>query len=150
MLVWMHGGLATLLGWLTALPDAEFATRPKLAVNHAFILVAMDDLTLSERRLDAAEHALQRAAEPDTLLVGQAAVCRTAIALLSEGAGSSHDRRRATALELFPAEQHDLARAHEDVPWGWTIMRKPARSTWASPPWPKQNRMARALAMPSP
>ena len=100
--VWMHGGLATLLGWLTALPDAEFATRPKLAVSHAFILVAMDDLTLSERRLDAAEYTLHAQPESDTLLVGQAAVCRTAIALLSEGPAATTIEVGRRALQLLP------------------------------------------------
>jgi ATP/maltotriose-dependent transcriptional regulator MalT len=37
---WMSGSLATLLRWLTALPDVVFETRPRLALNHAFILSA--------------------------------------------------------------------------------------------------------------
>jgi LuxR family maltose regulon positive regulatory protein len=100
--VWMHGGLATLLRWLTALPDAAFETRPRLALNHAFILAVMDYFTLAERRLAAAERALYAAPVHDAQLLGQAAVVRGGIALQTDMPVEITLAACRQALELLP------------------------------------------------
>ena len=105
-LVWMHGGLATLLGWLTAVPEAAFVSRPKLALTHAFLLMILDDFALSERRLAAAEHALQAAPEPDRALLGQAAVIRAGIALMVNAPAAVTIAAGHQALELLPADSY--------------------------------------------
>jgi LuxR family maltose regulon positive regulatory protein len=99
----MRGGLTTLLGWLTALPDAAFAARPKLALNHAFILAMLDDFALSERRLATAEPALHAAPVPDVALLGQAAAIRTAIALMADYPAEVTVAAGRQALELLTA-----------------------------------------------
>lgn len=80
----MRGELATLLRWLTALPDAAFEHRPTLALNHAFTLAVLDQFGAAERRLAAAERALHAAPVCDLDLLGQAAVVRAAITQLME------------------------------------------------------------------
>jgi LuxR family maltose regulon positive regulatory protein len=115
--VWMHGGLATLLRWLTALPDAAFAAHPKLALNHAFLLVARDAFEPAERRLAAAEHALHTMPGPDVSLLGQAAVIRTAIALLTEQPAEVTIAAGRRALDILP--QHSaIWRSHAGVVLG--------------------------------
>ena len=100
--VWMHGELATLLRWLTALPDSVFDTRPKLALNHALILTVMDYFPLAERRCAAAERALLAAPVWDAALLGQAAVVRAGIALQSDLPAELTLAAGRQALELLP------------------------------------------------
>src|SRR5262249_20019031 len=100
--VWMQGGLATLLRWLTALPDVVFEARPRLALNHAFILAVTDNFTLAERRLAAAERALHAASVPDVQLLGQAAVVRAGIALQTDLPAEITIAAGRQALELLP------------------------------------------------
>jgi LuxR family transcriptional regulator, maltose regulon positive regulatory protein len=115
--VWMHGGLATLLRWLTALPDTAFVTHPKLALNHAFMLVAQDAFAPAERRLAAAERALRAAPVPDPALLGQAAVIRTAIALLTEQPAEVTIAAGRHALDILP-EHSATWRSHAGVVLG--------------------------------
>jgi LuxR family maltose regulon positive regulatory protein len=100
--VWMHGGLATLLRWLTALPDTAFEARPKLALNHAFILMVLDGFALSERRLAAAERALHAEQLQDKILLGQAAGIRAGIALMADYPAEATIAAGRQALELLP------------------------------------------------
>jgi LuxR family transcriptional regulator, maltose regulon positive regulatory protein len=100
--VWMHGGLATLLRWLTALPDEVFETRPKLALNHALILTVLDYFAQAEPRVAAAERALHSAPAPDVDLQGQAAVVRAAIALQTDQPAEITIAAAQQALELLP------------------------------------------------
>jgi LuxR family maltose regulon positive regulatory protein len=112
--IWMHGGLATLLRWLTALPDAALAAHPKLALNHAFMLVAQDAFAPAERRLTAAEDVLRAAPAPDPALLGQAAVIRMAIALLTEQPAEVTIAVGSQALEILP-ESSTTWRSHAGV-----------------------------------
>ncbi|HEX5688777.1 MAG TPA: adenylate/guanylate cyclase domain-containing protein, partial [Roseiflexaceae bacterium] len=100
--MWMHGGLATLLRWLAALPDEVFDTRPRLALNHAFILAVLDYFALAERRLAAAERALHSAPVRDVELLGQAAVVRGSIALQTDMPAEFALSAAREALELLP------------------------------------------------
>jgi LuxR family transcriptional regulator, maltose regulon positive regulatory protein len=115
--VWMHGELATLRRWLTALPDTAFEARPKLALNHAFLLTLLDDFAQSERRLAAAEHALHAAPVPDLALLGQAAVIRTVIALLTDQPAEVTIAAGREALELLP-ESSAIWRGHASMVLG--------------------------------
>jgi LuxR family maltose regulon positive regulatory protein len=112
--IWMHGGLATLARWLTALPDAALTAHPKLALNHAFMLVAQDAFASADRRLTAAEDALRAAPVPDPALLGQAAVIRTAIALLTEQPAEVTIASGRQALEILP-ESSTTWRSHASV-----------------------------------
>jgi LuxR family maltose regulon positive regulatory protein len=98
----MQGELATLLRWLTALPDVAFESRPTLALNHAFTLAVMDHFPLAEHRLAAAERALHSAPEQDVDLLGQAAVVRAAIALQTDLPAQVTFAASRQALELLP------------------------------------------------
>jgi LuxR family maltose regulon positive regulatory protein len=98
----MHGGLATLLRWLTTLPDIAFEARPRLALNHALILALMDYFEPAERRLDAAERALHAAPVWDAELLGQAAVVRACIALQTDLPAEMTLAAGRQALELLP------------------------------------------------
>jgi LuxR family maltose regulon positive regulatory protein len=99
---WMHGGLATLLRWLAALPDEVFDARPRLALNHAFILAVMDYFAQAERRLAAAERALHAAPARDVELLGQAEVVRQGIALQTDMPAEIALVAGRRALELLP------------------------------------------------
>jgi LuxR family transcriptional regulator, maltose regulon positive regulatory protein len=99
----MQGGMATLMRWLIALPDAAFTIHPKLALDHAFLLAAWDNFGLSERRLAAAEHGLHAALVPDRALLGQASMVRAVIALMSEYPAEVTLAAAQQALELLPA-----------------------------------------------
>jgi LuxR family maltose regulon positive regulatory protein len=112
--VWMRGELATLMRWLMLLPDTAFEKRPKLALNHAFILSALDALALSERRVAAAERALHAGHLQDMPLLGQAAVCRTVIALLADGPAEATIAAGRRALEILP-ESSTTWRGHANM-----------------------------------
>ena len=98
----MRGELATLLRWLTELPDSVFEHRPMLALNHAFTLAIMDQFTAAERRLAAAERALLAAPVRNLDLLGQAAVVRSAIALQTDLPAEITIAAGQQALELLP------------------------------------------------
>lgn len=106
----MRGELATLLRWLTALPDTVFETRPALALNHAFMLSLTDHFTAAERRLAAAERALQNASIQDVDLLGLAAVVRTVIALLTDLPAEVTLTAGEQALELLPQSRANWRR----------------------------------------
>lgn len=100
--IWTRGELTTLLGWLSAIPDVAYETHPKLALQHAFILVTFDDFALSERRLAAAERTLRAAPMPDTALLGQAAVIRAIIALQADEPAAVTIAAGRQALDVLP------------------------------------------------
>lgn len=103
----MHGELATLLRWLSALPDAAFEHRPTLALNHAFILALLDQFEAAERRLDAAEYALHAAPVRNVELLGQAAVVRAAITLQTDRPVELTLTAAHRALKLLPQSSAD-------------------------------------------
>jgi LuxR family maltose regulon positive regulatory protein len=109
-----HGGLTTLLRWLTALPDTVFAAHPKLALNHAFILLALDAFEPAERRLGAAERALRASSTLEPALLGQAAVIRTVIALLTEQPVEVTLAAGRQALDILP-ESSATWRSHASM-----------------------------------
>jgi LuxR family maltose regulon positive regulatory protein len=82
----MRGELATLRRWLEALPEEAIRARPKLGLNHAFLLVVTDSFAEAEQRLLEVEQVLQ--AEPvgdgvaHMALVGQAAAIRTIVSFM--------------------------------------------------------------------
>jgi LuxR family transcriptional regulator, maltose regulon positive regulatory protein len=100
--VWIHGGLATVLRWLAALPDAVFETHPRLALNHALILALMDYFRLAEHRLATAERALHAAPVRDAELLGQAAAIRAGIALQTDQPAEVTLAAGRQAFELLP------------------------------------------------
>ena len=61
-----RGEVATLEGWLVALPDALVRTRPPLCLLHAEVLVAAGHLDASEARLHDAERGLGTGTEGGT------------------------------------------------------------------------------------
>jgi LuxR family maltose regulon positive regulatory protein len=104
--VWMHGGLATLLQWLSVLPAAAIEAHPRLALHHALILAVTDHSQLAEQRIAAAERALQTAPVRDVGLLGRAQVLRSGIALLTDLPADVTIATGARALELLPEWDH--------------------------------------------
>jgi LuxR family maltose regulon positive regulatory protein len=74
----MRGELATLLGWLAALPDGPVCARPWLGIYHAWALALSGQPDAAESRLQAAE-AASPATPPDDRL-GHIAAIRSYIA----------------------------------------------------------------------
>lgn len=54
----LRGNVATVLGWLDALPEALFQIHPVLGMNHAVMLVFTNQLEASEARLREVERSL--------------------------------------------------------------------------------------------
>lgn len=104
--VWMRGGLATLLQWLSVLPDAAIEAHPRLALHHALILAVTDHSQLAEQRIAAAERALQTAPVRDVELLGRAQVVRAGIALLTDLPAEVTIAEGTRALELLPERDH--------------------------------------------
>ncbi|MEP7188043.1 MAG: LuxR C-terminal-related transcriptional regulator [Roseiflexaceae bacterium] len=78
-----RGAVATILGWLAALPTAVLDTRPSLWVRYAEILLVAGQTTGVEQKLQAAEAALQGAEQDGKTrnLVGHIAAARATLAL---------------------------------------------------------------------
>ncbi|MBE0690443.1 MAG: helix-turn-helix transcriptional regulator, partial [Anaerolineae bacterium] len=83
--IWMRGEVVTLLRWLEALSDESIRMRPKLGLNHAFMLTAIDAFVEAEQRLLEIEPVLASLSDVDaathTALLGQAATIRATIAI---------------------------------------------------------------------
>lgn len=109
-----HGELASLAGWLAALPEDLVRTRPWLLVAHAWILALSGRFEDVEACLQNAEEALvhgQPAAEIDTRhLSGHLLALRTYLAALRADLSTGTELARA-AMRYLPAEDK-LARGY--------------------------------------
>ncbi|MBE9918157.1 LuxR family transcriptional regulator [Paenibacillus donghaensis] len=78
-----RGAITPILNWLESLPQTELDARPSLYVMHASALLMAGQMKEVERKLQAAEHALQGAGQamktPD--LIGHMASIRAALAV---------------------------------------------------------------------
>src|SRR3712207_13717 len=108
---------ATLLGWLQALPDELFRSRPVLSVHYAGTLLQSGQLDGVETRLRDAERWLDTMADMSEMVVvdeedfrrlpGSVAIYRAGIALvLGDVADTAKYTRR--ALDLVPQDDHLL------------------------------------------
>jgi LuxR family maltose regulon positive regulatory protein len=81
VLFWARGEIATVLGWLGALPEDLIRSRPQLCLLHAWSLMTAVQFDAVEGRLRDAEQALNAstATERDALL-GELAVLRVMLA----------------------------------------------------------------------
>jgi LuxR family transcriptional regulator, maltose regulon positive regulatory protein len=113
MVMISQGESHTLLGWLSALPDALMHEHPLLCVYHAYILYLTSRLQEVEVRLQDAERSLQEKAltQQARTIRGLAAIIRGVIARYS-GDLERHITLGRQALELLPETE--------------TIMRVPA------------------------
>jgi LuxR family transcriptional regulator, maltose regulon positive regulatory protein len=100
--VWAQGGLATLLRWLSLVPDTAIEAYPKLALHHALILAVTDRYEPARGRLAAAEQLALAAPTPDDELLGRAETVRAGIALLSDLPAAVTIAHGTRALELLP------------------------------------------------
>jgi LuxR family maltose regulon positive regulatory protein len=79
-----QGQFTTLLGWMSALPEALVQTRPFLCVYHAGLLALINQLEESEARLLQAERGIQQLpAEQAQIILGYVLAIRGYIVLLS-------------------------------------------------------------------
>ena len=115
---WSGGDMATLVGWLDALPAPLLRSRPLLSLHASRALYLSGRIALSERLLDQAEQALQAQPLPDNegqRAWGLVAVYRGAIAALR----GELDRARewiAQAQARLPADDlHAHARAADTL-----------------------------------
>ncbi|MCC6611881.1 MAG: hypothetical protein IT320_00305 [Anaerolineae bacterium] len=83
--IWRRGEVATVLRWMESLPDEVIRLRPKLGLNHAFMLTAIDAFVEAEKRLNEVERVLAELPDADnatqTALQGQAATIRATISI---------------------------------------------------------------------
>ncbi|MCL4247992.1 MAG: hypothetical protein KJ065_07575 [Anaerolineae bacterium] len=83
--IWRRGEVTTVLRWMESLPDEVMRMRPKLGLNHAFMLTAIDAFVEAEKRLIEVERVLAELPDADvatqTALQGQAATIRATISI---------------------------------------------------------------------
>ncbi|MCL4303585.1 MAG: helix-turn-helix transcriptional regulator [Anaerolineae bacterium] len=77
----LRGEMMTLMGWFTALPEAELQARPQLGLIYAWGLTTSGQVLVAERRLQDMEHHLTALGDRDNLL-GEVKVIRARIALI--------------------------------------------------------------------
>ncbi len=77
----LRGEMMTLMGWLSALPEAELQARPQLGLIYAWGLTTNGQVLVAERRLQDMEHRLTTLGDRDNLL-GEVTVIRARIALI--------------------------------------------------------------------
>jgi LuxR family maltose regulon positive regulatory protein len=96
----MRSEIATLQGWLEALPDDMVRTRPILCIYHTWALL------LSGSPIEVAEARLQEAvnADPDGSLTGEVLAVRALIATYQRKTRQSAELSR-RALELLPEDR---------------------------------------------
>jgi LuxR family maltose regulon positive regulatory protein len=98
-----QGQLSTVLGWLSALPEALIRTRPLLCASHALLLTVTNQLESAEARLQEAERGIQKeiAAEQAQIIMGYVLDIRGAIAFFSGDIPRAISLAQ-QALELLP------------------------------------------------
>jgi LuxR family transcriptional regulator, maltose regulon positive regulatory protein len=100
------GQVQTVLGWLSAIPDARIRTRPLLCTIHALALLLTNQLKATEARIQDAE----RGIAPDTptdqaqIIVGRTAVLR-AILVQYSGDFAACVSVAQQALRVLPATE---------------------------------------------
>jgi LuxR family maltose regulon positive regulatory protein len=84
--LWMRGEIETLVRWLKVLPEEKVQSRPRLALNYAFIFGLLGSNTETEQQVVRAERLLLADKQiPDgerTALLGRAAASRASLAVL--------------------------------------------------------------------
>jgi len=116
---WSGGDIATLAGWLDALPRTVARRRPLLCAHASRALFLAGRIEQSERLLDLAEQAMQSDAAPDSALAsalpsalsGLIALYRGAIAALRGDAAPAIDLTTRALRCLRPDDIHARARA---------------------------------------
>lgn len=115
---WSGGELATLVGWIDALPGQLLRARPRLSLHASRALFLSGRLVLSEQFIDQAEQALrsQQAAGQDTTgLLAVATVYRAAIAALRGEVRTAIALGSAALAHLPETDLHARARAADGL-----------------------------------
>jgi LuxR family maltose regulon positive regulatory protein len=101
----LRGNVATVLGWLDALPEALFQTRPVLGMNHAVMLVFTNQLEAGEARLRDVERSLPPDADDERTLTtrGQLVLMRANLARTYGDVAASVELSREALAILPPA-----------------------------------------------
>ena len=99
----LQGQIYTVLGWISALPEALISTRPQLCVDHASLLLFTNQLVVVESRLQMAERYAQSKMDTEQARV----ILGRVLALRGSIAGYVDDVTRSVslsqqALELLP------------------------------------------------
>jgi LuxR family transcriptional regulator, maltose regulon positive regulatory protein len=115
----LRGEAATLMGWMSALPDEVVRARPRLGIDYAWALMRTGQLLVCEQRLQTLETVL--ADHPDQRsLFGEMKVIRSVIGVLR----GDMARTRALALEALadlPDERTSLrSSAYYCLGWYFT------------------------------
>jgi LuxR family transcriptional regulator, maltose regulon positive regulatory protein len=115
---WSGGELATLVGWIDALPGQLLRVRPRLSLHASRALFLSGRLVLSEQFIDQAEQVLrtQQAAGQDTTgLLAVATVYRAAIAALRGEVRTAIALGTAALAHLPETDLHARARAADGL-----------------------------------
>jgi LuxR family maltose regulon positive regulatory protein len=115
---WSGGELATLVGWIDALPGQLLRVRPRLSLHASRALFLSGRLVLAEQFIDQAEQALrsQQATGQDTTgLLAVATVYRAAIAALRGEVRSAIALGTAARADLPETDLHARARAADGL-----------------------------------
>lgn len=104
----LRGEVRTLLGWLSALPDAIVHTRPRLALAHAWALVFTGHADAAEAQLESTGQQVQQATIGDRLFFGSAAAALQAIVASQRGDVPGLIALAQRALAGEPADASEL------------------------------------------